>query len=122
MAVRYTDDQHAQIRSAVRELKRRGHTHQAYALWEKYVTGKTRVTQNELATLLGGVVAEKPVSKDEDLIVPARSGPLSRREHWTTFAKKTSTIDPDVIDNLSVREIIEELENRGIIPKEHKPE
>lgn len=59
---------------------------------------------------------------EEGVEIPPRTGKGSGIENWREFAKATSSMDPDVIDEMGKPDIIENLEAAGVIPAEAEEE
>jgi hypothetical protein len=55
---------------------------------------------------------------EEDLEVPDRAGPKSKKALWIDFAMKTTDMEREVLDKMGRDDIISMLEVKGIIDKE----
>lgn len=56
-----------------------------------------------------------------NLKIPPRYGPTATLEAWAEFAKLTTDLEPEIIDKMVRKDIIEVLEIRKIIPTETPP-
>lgn len=108
-----------EINMAIREHSRRGRPELSYKLRSLVASGEE--IPHELLDYDRAVRPENPVSGK--LEVPPRGGQGSGKKAWVEFAAAASDMDEAVLDSMDRDEIIELMEDRGIIdPEEDEDE
>jgi hypothetical protein len=109
-----TEDQTATYVEAMRHHRLHGRPELAQRIQMYYDEGEE--VPAELEYLL--TVGDGPPTPLPEIEAPPRTGQGATKKAWRKFMVEASTVDPDVIERTTMRDLIKMAEANGLIPKD----
>lgn len=113
----YSEQQQEQIHNKVRQLRDHGKAQAGLLLRDRFKRGEL------IEAWEYGITNVKPeregIIDARILEPPPHTGRNSGADKWREWMKQVSDIDPEIIDNLTRKDIVELAQERGILPPDH---